>query len=346
MAHEVPSRLRAFLSHAVLIALGGTMLLPFLWMVTTSLKSESEVFQKHLIPMTTSLGTDGAVLKTRDGRVLHAAIPLRDDDGMPRLDATGRMQYARGEPLRLRSGNPDMQQGSKGDRARTTPRQGAAENLSDDLGLPVLNGMVMTDAERIAELGGVARFRDPRIMGKYAEPVLVPRSIADADNEEMARRWFSRFDWNWGEMVERRWNGLVPLMLTEALRDAWASNSGKADPVVVNGSQVRNPHETKGKAFYQYKDLSWSEVGTPVRNNRVPTAIVDARGSPVPYQAPFPVYRSDDDPLRSDGNTDLIAFFGGKVGGCKSDKSSAQLRHAYRNRIIRQIWQRHRRQCW
>ena len=142
MAHEAPSRVRAFFSHAVLITLGGTMLMPFLWMVATSLKSESEVFQKHLVPTAASLGADGAVLTTRDGRVLHAAVPLRDADGFPRQDQEGRVQFVRGEPLRLRSGDPDMQQGSKGDRARTAPRPGAAENLSDDLGLPVLNGMI------------------------------------------------------------------------------------------------------------------------------------------------------------------------------------------------------------
>ena len=288
--------LRALFSHTVLVCLGATMLLPFLWMVTTSLKSESEVFQRHHLPQAVHLGRDGEQLRTQDGRPLASAVRRADDP----------TQLARGGPLVLRIGNPDMQQGSKGDRARTA----AGENLSDDLGLPVLNGMVMTDQGRLAALGGVARFRDPRVMARYAEPVLVPRDLDDGANEARARAWFSRYAAHWERMVAVRWKGLVPLVLSEQLRDDWAAMSGRSEPAAINGRALRDPHAPGVAVHYQYKDLSWSEIGAPVRDNRMPTAIVDASGTPVPYEAPFPLFRSADDPLKDGDGRTLLAFVG------------------------------------
>lgn len=300
MSGRPPSRANAIASHALLVALGVTMLLPFLWMVATSLKSESEVFQRHHLPQAVRLGRDGEQLRTADGRPLFLALP-------PAAGQAGdAAPLRRGGPLLLRVGSPDMQQGSKGDRARTA----AGENLSDDLGLPVLNGMVMTDAARIATLGGVARFRDPRVMARYAEPVLVPRDLDDGANEDMARAWFSRYGAHWEHMLAARWKGLVPLMLNERLRDDWAAMSGRSEPAAINGRALRDPHAPGVAAHYQYKDLSWSEIGAPVRDNRIPTAIVDSGGTPVPYHAPFPQLRSLDDPLKGTDGRDLLAFIG------------------------------------
>ncbi len=292
--------IRSLFSHAILLGLGATMLLPFLWMVATSLKSESEVFQRHQLPQAVHLGQDGERLRTLDGRSLILAVTR--ETGL----AGEPTQLTRGDPLVLHIGNPDMQQGSKGDRARTA----TGENLSDDLGLPVLNGMVMTDAERITALGGVARFRDPRVMARYAEPVLVPRDLDDGANEARARAWFSRHDAHWEHMVTVRWKGLVPLVLSEHLRDDWAAMSGRSEPAAINGRALRDPHSPGAAVHYQFKDLSWSEIGAPVRDNRRPTAIVDASGSPVPYEAPFPLFRSADDPLKDRDGRTLMAFVG------------------------------------
>jgi ABC-type glycerol-3-phosphate transport system permease component len=309
MPHTAPPRLRAALSHALLMVGAATMVLPFLWMLTTSLKSESEVFANHLLPSASSLGEEGAVLVTRDGQRLFLARAQKDADGLDAVDAAGQAILVRGEAIRLCRGNPDAS-GSKGDRARTAEADSGGENLSDDLGLPVLNSQLMRDEDKIRALGGVARFRDPRVMGKYAEPVLVPRDLDHGANEALARRWFSRYSGNWEGMLHARWGNLVPLMVSERLRDAWADMSGRPDAIAVDGVPIRDPHEGTSLTYYQYKNLSWSELGTPVRDNQRPTAIVDRRGIPVPYRPPFPVYLSDDDPLADAAGRPLLAFVG------------------------------------
>lgn len=73
------------LSHGLLVLFGFTTLVPFLWMVLTSLKSENEVFQSHVWPQEVRLGNEGDLLKTRDGQ------PLLD---------------AQGKPIRITLGNP------------------------------------------------------------------------------------------------------------------------------------------------------------------------------------------------------------------------------------------------
>jgi|GEM_PF-3577486 len=309
MAHGTPSRLRSSASHAFLLLCGALMILPFLWMLSTSLKSESEVFGRNLLPQATSLGAEGQPLHTRDGRELTLAVTHKDKDGLDALDASGQVDYQRGGPILLSSGNPDAS-GSKGDRARIHTPHGGSENLSDDLGLPVLNALIMRDVERINALGGLARFRDPRIMGKYAEPVLVPRDLDQGQNEALARSWFGRYRSSWDAMLKARWGNLVPLMLTAQLRDAWADKSGQGEAITISGRKIRDPHGTTSTTYYQYKDLSWGEVGTPVRNNLLPTEIVDARGMPLTYQPPFPVYLSDDDPLTDASGSPLVAFVG------------------------------------
>ena len=63
------------LSHGLLVLFGFTTLVPFLWMVLTSFKSENEVFQSHIWPQEVRLGDEGDLLKTRAGQ------PLRDAQG-------------------------------------------------------------------------------------------------------------------------------------------------------------------------------------------------------------------------------------------------------------------------
>src|SRR5579862_1446054 len=241
MPHAAPPRLRALLSHAFLCAGAATMLLPFLWMLSTSLKSESEVFARHLLPSASSLGEEGTPLRTRSGQALYLARAQKDADGLDAVDAAGRPILLRGEAMVLSRGNPDAS-GSKGDRARTSDAESGGENLSDDLGLPVLNGQLMRDEQKIRALGGFARFRDPRVMGKYAEPVLVPRNLDQGENEALARSWFRRYDGDWEAMLKARWGGLVPLMVSPRLRDAWADMSGRPDAITVDGVAIRNPH--------------------------------------------------------------------------------------------------------
>jgi ABC-type glycerol-3-phosphate transport system permease component len=111
-------------------------------------------------------------------------------------------------------------------------------------------------------------------------------------------------------MLAARWKGLVPLMLNEHLRDAWAAKSGRSEPVAIDGRALRDPHAPVATALYQYKDLSWSEIGAPVRDNRIPTALIDGSGLPVPYEAPFPLFRTVEDPLRGADGRPLLAFVG------------------------------------
>lgn len=326
MARREMSRRRALITHVFLIALGVTMVLPFLWMVTTSLKSENEVFQRHVIPRATTLGEDGTVLKTRAGQTLyHASIkqneygqnmtrPVLGEDGQPLRDKDGEIieefVYQRGEPVQVRVGNPKLH-GGKGDVAET--KEGAS--LSDDEGLPV-------HIRDIGWGGPFTRFRDPRKYDKWKEPVLVPPDFfgdeRDAANREAALQYFQRYAGNWEAMVAQRWNGLVPLMLTAQMRDAWDDKAGKAEPLVVAGTPVQNPNLGAGTVgYYQYKDLTWAtdlEQPSPVRNARMAAKVVTDAGLPIRFEAPFPVYKSADDPLMVNAKTELMAYVGDAPG--------------------------------
>ncbi len=145
--------------HALLIAVGATMLAPFAWMLLTSFKSEGEVFQRHLIPQAVTLGPAGTWLTTVDGQ------PLYDRDG---------------REVRVRAGVPAME-GGRGDHARA----GDGTLLRDDLGVPVQNGMIDPRSSPV-------RFRDPRLLAKYAEPVLVERGLLPPEHEAAAQRWMTK----------------------------------------------------------------------------------------------------------------------------------------------------------
>jgi multiple sugar transport system permease protein len=304
MSREKPSFVRSISSHTFLLAFGATMLLPFLWMLTTSFKGEAEVFQRNPLPQATSLGDEGTPLTTLDGKPIRAAVAGADGIQAP------------GEPLTVRLGVP-VQQGTKGDRARTPD----GENLSDDIGLPVQLGNVLFDTRRVAEWGGLARFRDPRVFIKYAEPIAVAADFAApgfdaATNEALAKRWFcekpGRFGQAgaWEKLKATRFGGRVPLMVTPAMYDAWAPSSGKAEPVQIGGVSLPNHHPRPNTPFYQFKNITWGSAGEPVRDLTLPAVLCRADGGAVHYEPAFPVFRTADDPLRADERTDLIAFVG------------------------------------
>ncbi len=327
MARTEMTRLRATLTHVFLIIFGITMILPFLWMLSTSLKSEVEVFQDHILPREVNLGVDGQELQTVDGVPLYHAVIARDAYGQNRTETViedgeevERLVYERGDPVRLRVGNP-MLQGSPGDRARTND----GVNLSDDLGLPIYN-------RDIGWGSGHTRFRDPRKFARWAEPVLIDPDFfgdqRDADNQALAKLFFSRYQDNWDEMVRQRWSGQIPLMLTLTLRDAWEDKAGQSAPVSIDGRQIEDRQQSalvnarraeQGlepiQMFYQYRDLSWpsSEIESnprPVRFQRRPAKVVTAAGLPIDFEPPFPIYRSDDDPLMANSRDPLMVFLG------------------------------------
>jgi len=100
MAKVERHRLRHLLSHLFLCLVGFTTLVPFLWMVLTSLKSEGEVFQSHVWPQEVRLGNEGDLLLTRQGR------PILDETGQPIPITLGNplMIGAPGDPIRDQQG--------------------------------------------------------------------------------------------------------------------------------------------------------------------------------------------------------------------------------------------------
>lgn len=302
MPREKPSVWVTVSSHTFLLAFGATMLLPFLWMLSTSLKSDAEVFARNPLPVATSLGEEGTALVTTAGKPLVAAVQAADGT------------WTRGEPLRVRLGNP-VQEGAKGDRARTP----TGENLSDDIGQPVQLGNVLYDAQRLAEWGGLARFRDSRVFVKYAEPVTVDAAFTApgfdaAANEAAAERWFcqtpGRYAGGWAKLRATRFGDRVPLMVTPELYRDWAPRSGKAEPLSIGGVNVPNRHPRPVTEFYQFKNVTWGQPGEPVRDLTLPAVLCQADGTAVRYEPAFPVFRTADDPLKADERTDLLAFVG------------------------------------
>lgn len=101
MAKVARNRLLHLLSHLFLCLVGFTTLVPFLWMVLTSLKSEGEVFQSHIWPQEVRLGDEGDLLLTRQGQ------PILDEKGQPIRITLGNpvMIGAPGDPIRDQQGN-------------------------------------------------------------------------------------------------------------------------------------------------------------------------------------------------------------------------------------------------
>jgi ABC-type glycerol-3-phosphate transport system permease component len=325
MPRDKPSLLAACSSHTFLLAFGATMMLPFLWMLSTSLKSDAEVFDRTALPMSTTLGSEGTALVTVGGRPLHAATQAADGT------------WTRGEPLRVRLGSP-IQEGSKGDRARAIN----GENLSDDIGQPVQLGNLLLEQQRLQDWGGVARFRDSRVFAKYAEPVTVDADFAApgfdaAANEAAAQRWFcvqpGRYADGWHRLKHSRFGGRVPLMMTTRLYEDWAPRSGKAEPLAIGGIPVPNRHPRPITGFYQFKNVSWGGPGEPVRDLTLPAVLCQADGTAVPYQPAFPILRTADDPLKADDRNDLLAFVGDETKPRTVLGSELQLK-----RQVRLVW--------
>ncbi len=149
--------LTGILSHAFLIVVGATMMIPFLWMALTSLKSENEVFQSHILPREVTLGREGE--------------PLRDLKGQPILDATTR------QPIKITLGNPVLA-GSPGDPARDA----AGNVLYDDKGLPIL-------IKNVTNFGGVAcnKTKNAPVMriGSLAEPNAAKSFLLTAELKQL-----------------------------------------------------------------------------------------------------------------------------------------------------------------
>lgn len=312
MARREITPLGAGLTHALLALVGVSMVLPFLWMLVTSVKSESEVFQDHVLPQATVLGDEGQELETVDGETLYAAVPEKDENGQNRIDADGKVIHRRGEPLTLELGNPILQ-GSKGDRASARTAAGETVVLTDDEGVPVRNRDVNTDSVFLAAAGGQARYRDPRKLDKYAEPVLVAVDAQPAGNQDLARAYFARYsDTAFATMIRERWHGHVPLMITAELCDEWSGMSGKPEPLTAGGNAIRDPTESDSVLYYQYKDLSWSRnaIGKPLRFKRRPARLVTDDGRPIAYKAPFPIFLTEEEPLKADEGAILYTFVG------------------------------------
>jgi len=316
MAIDDVSTKRKVVTHVLLSAVGISMLLPFLWMLSTSLKSESEVMDKHHVPRAVILGeVDGEPLFTVDGDPIYEAIPVRDDDGLI-VVRDGEPVYEKGEQIDLRLGNPTFQ-GSKGDRAVTID----GRSITDDEGVPVPNGSILNNADMTERLGGDTRFRDPRQFDKHAEPVLIPRDSygdhRDAENERLAKAYFDRYVHNWEGMIAARWDGMVPLMITQELADAWSDKTGKPEPVTIDGRKLRDPRIEDRTAYYQFRQLSWGDPGSrrpaPVRNKRRPAKVVTDDGIPIDFAAPFPLYTSEDGNLKRNSKDDLVVFVGNEA---------------------------------
>jgi multiple sugar transport system permease protein len=304
MARDAVPPLRAAFSHLLLWGLGISMLLPFGWMVLTSFKSDAEVFQPHLLPQATTLGADGAPVRSIDSRPLFTAPLVLNAAGLPE-SVDGQPVFGPGEPLTIRRGDPVLA-GSKGDRAVSA----AGEPLSDDEGMPVVNGMVADNADDLAADGGWARLRDPRLLPRFAEPVLIPRDRQPAGNEALARAYFSRFSATWDVMIAGRWQGRVPLMASRALKDAWAGQGGKAEAMRLDGQPVLDPGSRDGALPYLWRDCYWEDEGKPVRFQRRANLLTDGRGLPIRYQSAFPVLRTPDDPLLDAAGTPLLVRVG------------------------------------
>ena len=154
------------LSHAFLIIFGFTTLVPFLWMVLTSLKSENEVFQSHIWPQEVRLGNEGDLLRTRDGR--------------PLLDAEG-------QPIRITLGNP-MMVGAPGDPIHD--QKGRLVYDPDGQPIPIKN---------VVDQDGLAAYKNrwsPVLVGGV--PLLLTRSLQEKWQQRLIQQ---RLSWRTAEKL-------------------------------------------------------------------------------------------------------------------------------------------------
>ena len=145
------------MSHIFLVLFGFTTLVPFMWMVLTSLKSENEVFQSHIWPQEVRLGNEGDLLRTPDGQ------PLLDEAG---------------QPIRITLGNPVMV-GAPGDPIRD--QQGRLVYDPDDQPIPIKNveahdGIAAyKDRRNPVRVAGKALLLAPALQDKWQERLIAQR---------------------------------------------------------------------------------------------------------------------------------------------------------------------------
>ena len=100
----------AIVCYLTLGVIGITMLMPFVWMLLTSLKSENEVFSDNILPQETILGENGDKLRYIDDKVILSqnGQPYIVDKGNPIIgnmgevvrDENGRFLYEKdGQPI-------------------------------------------------------------------------------------------------------------------------------------------------------------------------------------------------------------------------------------------------------
>jgi ABC-type glycerol-3-phosphate transport system permease component len=165
MARVQDTALRHGLSHLLLWLVGCTTLVPFAWMVLTSLKSEGEVFQTHVWPQEVRLGNEGDTLETRDGQ------PILGEDG---------------RPLRITLGNPVMI-GAPGDPIRD--QQGRLIYSPDGQPIPIKNveavaGIaVYKDRWNPVQIGGRPLVLTDGLQRKWQKRLVQQRASWSADQE-------------------------------------------------------------------------------------------------------------------------------------------------------------------
>ena len=305
----------ALLLHGLLIAIAITTLAPFAWMVLTSFKSSDEVFQRHFIPQAISLGDEGQILTTVDGQVLYSVTAT----------SPGQVEQPVEQPLRIRLGTP--RGGNFTDQARLP--DGTA--LLDDLGQPVLLGHILPPR------GPQLSYRDARTLSIRAEPLLVPRDLLGAANEQAARRYYRRFDdAAWETMVRERWKGRVPAMLTAELREELGRQSASSAALVLAGQIVMDPFASSGASPYLTKNLKWFELETPIRHylGHRSNLVVGDDGRPIDFVQSFPVYRDANENLAADNKATSLRVRVGSATAPPTDIRGASVATTARVRLV------------
>ncbi|MSR84638.1 MAG: ABC transporter permease subunit [Candidatus Latescibacteria bacterium] len=248
MAKVERNRRLHVLSHLFLCLVGFTTLVPFLWMVLTSLKSEGEVFQSHIWPQEVKLGEEGDLLLTRQGQ------PILDE---------------KGQSIRITLGNPVMI-GAPGDPIRD--QQGNL--IYDPEGQPI-------PIKNVEEREGLAVYKN------RWNPVQVDgRSLILT--EALQRKWQQR-------LIQQR--------------QSWRT-AQELPPAQVELEDVRVLRRPSGEP-YTYRDISWGRVGESVLDVLSRQPILGNDQQPIPFTAPFPMLKGDNDPLMQ-GEEVLHGIFPGE----------------------------------
>jgi multiple sugar transport system permease protein len=248
MAKVESNRLIHNLSHVFLLVFGLTTLVPFLWMVLTSLKSEGEVFQSHLWPQEVRLGAEGDLLLNLAGQ------PIHDEAG---------------QPITITLGNPVMI-GSPGDPIRTQD----GELVYDPDGQPI-------PIKNVEEANGITVYKD------RWNPVQI-------DGKDLVL----------SAGLQQKWQ---KHLINQ--RQSWRSGRDvpPAQVELEDGSIL-----AKDGVAYTYRDISWDRVGAAILDNNSKQPVLDSNGQTIAFRAPFPVLKSDNDPLQR-GNDVLRGLFPGET---------------------------------